>query len=186
MGRNFVPGKEEFVVKDSGDRMQFASGMIRDTATDKLNYMLAFDGPMFERWVEHLNKGAKKYAPRNWMKAESVDEMDRAYESLARHYFQYINGDRTEDHAAAIFFNLNLIEYIRGKIGRCSVDQSRYADEEGLTLTSVIEDALSAPPCYYDKAEHGTECHREGCSVYPCVELPKQCPVCGGNNNHGH
>lgn len=48
-------------IKDSGVREQYASGMVRDTSTDKIDYSLVLDGPMFERWAAHLTAGAKKY-----------------------------------------------------------------------------------------------------------------------------
>jgi hypothetical protein len=102
-----------FIVKDSGKREEFTSGMVRDIGTDKIDYSLVFDGPMFKRWAEHLDKGAKKYTKRNWMKAEGQAEYARFKESLVRHFIQYLDGDLTEDHAAAIFFNINGLEYIR-------------------------------------------------------------------------
>lgn len=105
----------KFEVKDSGKRAQFAGGMVRDTDDDKPRYDLVFDGPMLKRWGEHLTKGAKKYAPRNWMRARGVAEKERFRESLVRHFFQYLNGDDDEDHAAAIFFNINGLEYMKEK-----------------------------------------------------------------------
>jgi hypothetical protein len=59
----------EFLVKDSGERTAFDSGMVRDTASGKTDYTLIVDGPMLERWAVHLTKGAAKYAKRNWMQA---------------------------------------------------------------------------------------------------------------------
>jgi len=105
-----------YTVKDSGKREQFESGMVRDVADDKIDYTLVFDGPMLERWAVHLTKGAKKYAKRNWMKANGQAEYDRATESLTRHFIQYIYGDTDEDHAAAILFNVNLREYVKEKM----------------------------------------------------------------------
>src|SRR3990167_11259897 len=119
IGRKFMPNLDKvysFEVKDSGKREEFESGMVRDTTEGKTDYMLAFDGPMFKRWAEHLTKGAKKYEKRNWMKAQGQAELDHAMESLGHHFIQYLDGDKDEDHAAAIFFNINLIEYIKEKL----------------------------------------------------------------------
>jgi len=104
-----------FDVKDSGQRTEFAGGMVRDSA-EKTDYLLALDGPMFKRWAEHLTKGAKKYSARNWMKANSQAEIDHAMKALGHHFLQYIEGETDEDHAAAIFFNINLIEYVKGRM----------------------------------------------------------------------
>lgn len=101
-----------FVVKDSGEREQFDSGMVRDTEDGKIDYTLVLDGPMFDRWAAHLTKGAVKYEPRNWMKATGEAEWLRFRRSFLRHAFQWLRGDRDEDHAAAIFFNVNGAEYV--------------------------------------------------------------------------
>jgi Domain of unknown function (DUF5664) len=105
----------KFEIKDSGQRQEFAGGMVRDVATDKLDYSLILDGPMFKRWAIHLTNGAKKYAKRNWMKAEGDEEYNRFRESALRHFIQWYNGERDEDHGSAVFFNINGAEYVREK-----------------------------------------------------------------------
>lgn len=107
--------KEQFEIKDSGKRETFAGGMIRDTTEGKINWCLVADGPMLKRWAQHLTTGAKKYAARNWMKAEGQAEYERARESAFRHFMQWYNGDRDEDHGSAVFFNINEAEYIKEK-----------------------------------------------------------------------
>ncbi len=104
--------KAIFPIKDSGERKEFASGMQRDTTTDKVLWHLVADGPMLERYATHLTNGAKKYDPRNWMKADSPEEWERFRESGYRHFMQWYNGDRDEDHAAAVWFNTNGAEYV--------------------------------------------------------------------------
>jgi hypothetical protein len=103
----------EFEVKDSGERHEFGGGMVRDTAEGKIDYTLIFDGIMYKRWAEHLNKGAEKYAPRNWMlgiEAQDLDVRERFKQSATRHFIQWLKGERDEDHAAAVFFNINGLE----------------------------------------------------------------------------
>lgn len=107
----------EFVVKDSGARMEFDSGMVRDTEEGKLDYSLVLDGPMFERWAAHLTKGAQKYDTRNWMKAAGQEEYDRFKRSFLRHMVAYLRGKRDEDHAAAMIFNINGMEYVAESLG---------------------------------------------------------------------
>jgi hypothetical protein len=111
----------EFTVKDSGKREHFTSGMVRDTTSGKTNYLKVLDGPMLERWAVHLTKGALKYPDikigvANWTLADGEGEYQRAKESALRHMLQYLHGDRDEDHAAAVFFNLNLAEYVRERL----------------------------------------------------------------------
>lgn len=114
-----VGGQQErdFVVKDSGAREQYESGMVRDTAEGKADYTLILDGPMLDRWAEHMTKGAVKYAPRNWMRAEGDAELERFKQSALRHLLQWLRGDIDEDHAAAVIFNINGAEYVKAQKG---------------------------------------------------------------------
>lgn len=102
-----------FDIKDSGERTQFESGMVRDTTEGKIDFSLVLDGPMFKRWADHLTKGALKYAKRNWMKARGQEELDRFRESALRHFLQWFQGDTDEDHAAAVMFNINGAEFVK-------------------------------------------------------------------------
>jgi hypothetical protein len=115
-----------YETKDSGARTEFEGGGVRDTEDDKVDYSLAYDGPMFDRYAELMTRGAKKYEARNWMKFNDAAARDRAYRSLNRHFRQYIRGDQDEDHAAAIIFNLNVLEYI---------GQQDWNRETGVTFT---------------------------------------------------
>jgi hypothetical protein len=117
-----------FVTKDSGERMTCASGMVRDTNAGKMRPDLVRDGPMYHRWVMLLTRGATKYAARNWCKATGQEEYDRFLESTDRHYHIWYTWRRyginienpdcptreplTEDHGAALFFNVNGVEYV--------------------------------------------------------------------------
>jgi len=104
------------MIKDSGKRIEFDSGMVRDITDDKIDYTLALDGPMFERYARHLTDGAKKYDKRNWLKASGQEELDRFKESALRHMIQWLRGDTDEDHAAAIWFNVNGVEMVKEKL----------------------------------------------------------------------
>lgn len=106
----------DFKVKDSGKRETYQSGMVRDLTEGKVDFSLIYDGPMMKRWAEHLTKGAVKYSKRNWMKANGNAELERFRESAARHFHQWMNGEIDEDHAAAVFFNLNCYEYLKEKM----------------------------------------------------------------------
>lgn len=107
----------EFETKDSGERQQFSSGMQRDTTTGKVRFDLAADGPMLRRYAELMTRGAQKYDARNWMKASGQEELERFRESAFRHFMLWWEGDRSEDHAAAVIFNLNGAEYVHGNLG---------------------------------------------------------------------
>src|SRR5688572_15707292 len=112
----------DFTVKDSGKREQFSSGMARDVTEGKIDYILSMDGTMFERWAQHMTKGAVKYSKRNWLKAAGEIELARFRESALRHFIQWYRGEDSEDHASAVFFNINGAEYVKGK---CSCKDER-------------------------------------------------------------
>lgn len=103
-------------IRDSGKRDQFESGMVRDTEDGKIDYTLVRDGPMYRRWAEHMTKGAKKYDRRNWTKARGQEELERATRSALRHFEQWLDGQQDEDHAAAVIFNINQVEYIKDRL----------------------------------------------------------------------
>jgi hypothetical protein len=106
------PPDPDYRIKDSGKRVQYDSGMVRDVSDQKIHWALVADGPMLKRWAEHLTGGAKKYDARNWLKAQGEPELLRFRESAFRHFMQWYNGDDDEDHAAAVFFNINGAEYV--------------------------------------------------------------------------
>ena len=105
----------DYKTKDSGKREEFTTGMVRDTQDDKPRYDL-LDRPFLKRWAELMARGAKKYGEENWRKAATNEELTRFRSSAVRHMFQYLEGDRTEDHAAAVAFNLAGAEMVREKL----------------------------------------------------------------------
>ena len=131
-GYEISKSTSKFTVKDSGKRAEFSGGMVRDVNENKSRPDLVRDGPMFLRWVRQVTLGAIKYKPRNWMKAEGEEELKRFLESASRHFeiwftwrmFGINIEDQdnptteplTEDHAAAVFFNINGVEYVLEKM----------------------------------------------------------------------
>ena len=106
------------IIKDSGKREQYKSGMVRDTSEDKIDYTLILDGPMYERWAKHLTLGAKKYNKRNWTLSNGEEELSRFRESAVRHFHQWATGQTDEMHEAAVFFNINAYEYLKEKLNK--------------------------------------------------------------------
>ena len=110
-----------FIVKDSGKRQEFESGMVRDTTEGKADWTRLLSGPMLKRWQAHLEKGAVKYPDispgvANWTLAETPEEYHRYRVSAMRHFMQWLDGEVDEDHAAAVFFNLNGAESVKEKM----------------------------------------------------------------------
>lgn len=115
----------DFVVRDSGHREEFASGMRRDIEDDKVDYTLVYDGPLHDRLAAHLTKGAVKYGRRNWQLAVSLEEAERFMRSAARHFRQWLNGELDEDHFSATVFNMNSHEYVLARNGYRRIEDWR-------------------------------------------------------------
>lgn len=109
-----------FVVKDSGKRMDYESGMRRDTDEGKPRYDLIIPQDMREnmlkRWAIHMAKGMAKYGYRNWELAKSFEEYIRFKASAWRHFMAWNAGELDEDHAAALYFNIQAAEYVKEKL----------------------------------------------------------------------
>lgn len=99
--------KQQFVTKDSGERQVFASGMVRDTQSGKPRFdLIPAEG--LRRLADLYARGAEKYDDDNWKKGQPYS---RAYASLFRHLIQWREGDRTEDHMAAVAWNAFALMY---------------------------------------------------------------------------
>lgn len=92
---------EKYVTKDSGERQSFETGMVRDTQEGKPRFDLIPTGPL-QRLADLYARGAIKYDDNNWQKGQPFS---RAYASLFRHLIAWRNGERTEDHLAAVAWN---------------------------------------------------------------------------------
>lgn len=111
-----------FEVKDNGERKEFNSGMVRDTATGKPRFDLCipeampYEEQLLTRFAVHMAKGADKYSERNWEKASGEEELSRFKASFLRHANQWVNGMDDEDHASACLFNLMGAEYVKWRM----------------------------------------------------------------------
>ena len=101
-------------MQDSGEREQFGTGAVRDTATDKPRPDLI--SPFAERRLgAWLAEGAKKYLPRNW---EAGMPLSRVTASLQRHLVAFKAGETDEDHLAAVMCNAMFLIHYQEMIAR--------------------------------------------------------------------
>lgn len=116
---------KQFITKDSGKRIDYPSGMRRDTQENKPDFYLCLTDQPYEeqlltRWAALMARGAEKYGRRNWQLASSEEELERFKSSAIRHLMQWITGNEDEDHAAAVLFNINAAEYVKYKLRECN------------------------------------------------------------------
>jgi hypothetical protein len=117
---------------DSGERQEFTTGAVRDTAGDKPRPDL-FSPFALERVGRWLGIGAKKYAERNWEKGMPVS---RVIASLMRHLLAYMMGKKDEDHMAAVATNAMFILHYEAMIKRGVLhaelnDMPNYGEDNG-------------------------------------------------------
>ena len=96
---------EDRSIKDSGQREEFPSGMVRDIRTGKGRYDLISPYAL-RRMARVMEKGCSKYGERNW---EQGAPADRFLDSCLRHLGQWQMGLHDEDHLGQAFWNLHCI-----------------------------------------------------------------------------
>lgn len=125
MGSTHETQKDYMLVgRPTINKMDYEGGGEREVQGDRPRFDLLmpdavpYNSQLLTRIAIHMAKGAEKYSARNWEKFQGHEELERAQAALGRHFMQYMTDDDTddEDHAAAIYFNIMAIEYIKGKI----------------------------------------------------------------------
>ena len=113
-----------YITRDSGQRAEFPSGMVRDLQDGKPRFSLClaegvpYGEQLLTRWAMLMERGRIKYGLRNWQNADSQEELDRFRDSALRHMMQWMCGEDDEDHAAAVCFNLMGAEYVQWKMNK--------------------------------------------------------------------
>lgn len=124
-----------FVLKDSGQRSQFATGSVRDVQEGKGRFdLVPIEGIWrLAKWYE---KGAKKYKDRNWEKGQPLSVM---INSAIRHLLKYLAGWRDEDHLAAAAWNIFGIITIESRISTGRLPKELADLPEPLTEDQMID-----------------------------------------------
>lgn len=104
------------------EHLAFPGGGIREDQGGKPRFDLLLplgvphEHQFLTRVAAHYAKALEKYPERNWEKFSGPEALDRARASAARHLMQWLAGETDEDHAAAVFANLQFAEHIKGKM----------------------------------------------------------------------
>lgn len=91
-----------YIVRDSGEREEFSTGARRDMRENKGRYDL-IPPEALKRLALVYERGAKKYGENNWQKGINLS---RYIDSAIRHIYNYMEGDKEEDHLAHAAWNL--------------------------------------------------------------------------------
>lgn len=126
-----TPTQTWSAVKDSGERQDFGTGSVRDTRTGKGRYDL-LPPRAIRRLARHFENGAAKYGDRNW---ELGQPLSRYLDSGIRHGFSLLEGDASEDHAAAAVWNflcfIDTAERIQAGLLDRALDDMAYTEKGG-------------------------------------------------------
>jgi len=91
------------VMDHGGERQHTATGGEREAPTGKGRFDLLPPEALI-RLAKHYENGANKYAARNWEKGLYLS---RYIDSAFRHLVQFMMGERSEDHLAAVLWNIS-------------------------------------------------------------------------------
>lgn len=94
--------QQTFGLEDSGARRETPTGSVRDIRTGKGRFDLISPVAIL-RLAQVYERGAEKYDARNWEKGQPLSWY---LDSALRHVFEWVAGDRTEDHVAQAAWNL--------------------------------------------------------------------------------
>lgn len=86
----------------TNNNRQFSTGAQRDSGDDKPRMSL-IPQQEFERVMKRYFDGAEKYGENNWMKGMPLSVY---YDSMHRHLSAWWSGDTSEDHGAAVVWNM--------------------------------------------------------------------------------
>jgi hypothetical protein len=183
-------------VKDSGQRQEFSTGAKRDTQGGKGRFDL-LPGHALTRLARHFENGAVKYGDDNWRKGMPLN---RYLDSAFRHLVKFMDGERDEDHAIAVVWNMMcLIEtehMIKNGVLSEDLDTLR-KDHSGrytppgpeITSESVVDklptnlrtDSQAWPGYTWAKPKDGWANNNESQTAsYSIVESPKP-PICSSS-----
>ena len=117
----------EHNLNDSGDRSIFGYGALRDRGEMKGRFDL-LPACAIARLAKHYQAGALKYNEHNWEKGMPIHMF---IDSGLRHIFQYLDGDKTEDHLAAAAWNILGAMWTEEKFCELQDIQSRKGEDNG-------------------------------------------------------
>jgi hypothetical protein len=105
----------KYQFKATGKTKTTSSGVQRDASEGKLEFVFLL--PFFEKRIAAiLTEGAKKYGDWNFTQGQSLEDLETCRKKARRHFFYWLEGDESEDHAAQLFANLMFYELYKGKI----------------------------------------------------------------------
>jgi hypothetical protein len=148
-----------FLTRDSGKRAQHTDGVVRDKQDGKTKYTLMFPegvpmpDQLIVRIAELYTRGGEKYGDRNWENSCAPDTLKHHTEALWRHFMNFFfDVQDGEDHAAAVFWNINAVELTRRRIQEAATSAIQQLDDTPPGTAEYVFPlpVASSPNCYED------------------------------------
>lgn len=167
-------------MKHRESKQQFETGAQRDDATMKGRPSLISAVATYRKAI-HLEKGKQHYGSRNWEKGMPFS---RCADSLIRHIIQWLAGDKSEDHLAAIACNADFLMHYEAAIasGKLSSDLDDRPDHSKILADYLT--SLEPPPKLEEERCQTCEVRIDPTTEWVCsrchirVELGCICPSC--------
>ena len=105
-------------VSHQTEMAEFEGGGVRSSDEGKPQFELLltpgmdYEEQLMTKVARRMAEGAALYGRYNYAKMSSDEALERAYGSLLRHAMQHINGERDEEHLAAVVANCIMISKI--------------------------------------------------------------------------
>jgi hypothetical protein len=136
----------DVIVKTSGEKREFATGSVRDTAKGKPRFDLM---PAFVKTMigMHYGKGGDHYGDRNWERGQPICGSYAA--SLERHWLAFQCGMTDEHHLMGVIWNATSIVFTlamikAGKLPK-ELDDRPYHMQEGNLIGKELYESIHQP-----------------------------------------
>ncbi len=153
-------------LKDSGLRQEHATGALREPRGQGKGRFDLLPWIAISRLAQHYEAGAKKYADRNWEKGLPFSSF---VDSGVRHLTQWLAGDPSEDHLAAVLWNFAGLLWTEDRIREGQLpDELADLPDTKLAWEIRVLHALNekeAPEPFYDLAHDPDETSEHYCAV---------------------
>lgn len=106
---------DDYSLEDSGERTVLETGAMRELVPASKGRYDLISPIAVKRLAVLLAKGAEKYEARNWERGHNLSSY---VDSALRHLFRFLEGDESEDHAAAAMWNLHCLIHVQEMIRR--------------------------------------------------------------------
>ena len=129
-------------LKSSGEKREFKTGSVRDSAVGKARIDLIPRSTLIKLGIHYAN-GAEHYGDNNWKKGQPISSYMASFE---RHYNQFKQGITDENHLISAIWNLIAIDYtidaIKAGLLPSDLDDRSEDEKENNPMSKLIQNVI--------------------------------------------